>query len=154
MHLVVVEVQMNLSSQHNNCGMSFLNGLSVDPKVTMIEFYEQYGIRSYKLELYMFSGAVHCGAAKNLATYIRENDLGECVESKHTNNPVHGYNIHAFLWSVNKPGLEKWWQENKPEKPEVAKPKPPKAPLNVGFVAGGRAELFIQQYEASRGRFR
>lgn len=75
---------------------------------------------------------IPCG--HNLATYIREQDLGELWESPAIKNEVFhpDHKNVVWVWMPNVPNLRLWWEKHGPTKPIVV-PKVAAAPVSTGL---------------------
>jgi len=50
---------------------------------------------------------------KKLHKYIINNNLGQITKSPSKINPNSKHSLAIWLWTLNKPNLKQWWQQNK-----------------------------------------
>lgn len=50
---------------------------------------------------------------ERFANFIRENNLGEVIESVVKRNPNSGNPLKVWVWSIHRNNLEAWWKERR-----------------------------------------
>ena len=64
----------------------------------------------------IFSENLKNGYGAKLAAYIEKQHLGYVVSTKTRANPNTSNPITAYIWTLNRAGLAKWWKAQKKEK--------------------------------------
>lgn len=97
------------------CGVKELNGISYDnhtPYALLLEFCKDFINNSDDPE---FAHVVFTQAGAkarygiNLAAYITRHKLGTIVRSAVAVNPNTSNPLVAFIWTINRPALRKWY---------------------------------------------
>lgn len=114
----------------DGCIFTVIAGLAAftNPKDTMVAFCKAHlaAYRSYASKLYshyVFSGPTKDGNhgsypyAPKFAKFLEENELGDVIGSKPTDNLKHhaGRLGQVYIWVPDQKAVEKWWKANNPE---------------------------------------
>lgn len=101
------------------CGLSEVEGLSTNPKETLLEIchskYDEWGPGKSQAFI-LFTDAVKYKRGTMLAKYIEKNKLGVIYKTTRAKkNPNTNNLIIVWIWSPNEKNLRSWWKKNRDE---------------------------------------
>lgn len=67
---------------------------------------------------FTFSDTSRSRAGKNLAKYIKSSRLGSALKTRSKRNPNTSNRVTVWVWSIDRPRLQRWWKKNKPKETE------------------------------------
>lgn len=95
------------------CGLGEFSGLTYDPEVSMREIFEYCYVNAtgHKRRFIVFTDPVVNKRGIKLAAYIRENGIGNVLETEALYNSNSHRNLQVFVLGFNDDGAKKWYDK-------------------------------------------
>ena len=108
---------MSYIENMNCCGTQEITGIidDNDPKATVRTVCKRLFYEEENSAFMIFTDIDKKTPGKNLAKYIKSNNLGKTTKSDSRVNPNSRHSLTVWIWALNRTNLRRFWDKNKSE---------------------------------------